>query len=1066
MDFDDRAIITDDEELEEWEHERRRWLPNVMLWLLLGLAVLGVVLLPRILSLPAVRERVVSHINEKIAPATLAVDEWSLCWRRGQRASGVSFSDPERGVDIAIGDIEVSARLLSLLPYRSVNTGTITLSNPTVKLTPQETVIEEDYNGFVAECTPTLVDDDEESDVEAVAGITDVVESQPAVVSKKKKTVATSEPLARLRRLPVKGRIVVNGGRVVLGDATFGAVTLLDQLSGALAMSGWREPLVAEAEATAPLGENSGTLAVKGELPAPELLMRREFSDPACLGSVHMAIDSLDLRTLAPLLAFFSGKKWVDSGMLDLKADISFKGREQVAAKAELGVVGLVMAVSGTAPPAPGDVHLNFAARRDNRGVVVDSCKLVSPWGEIRADGRLETSATEATPVGVVTARGRGDLATLVRDFRPLLRINEALGVNRGEVSFDAKLSGSAHERGFVGEVAAHDLALVYDNKPVRISRTPRLVLEMRLPYTESPIVDKFELTLPFAAARGAGRFDKGALSGEIDLTAMSRDYRNIIAGCPLMVGNIMFRIGSTRVGSHAQLDTTASIENLAVQLRPSKRVVVEQADIRLLCRVPLEEGLPRPVIEDISWTYAFDAGVVNGGIARVLLAAGGKPSTAEGITVAVDLELAKAIAALGTVVPLAAGTTFEGRALFNTTAEFTAGTLAARYAAAIHNFRFKSAKWGHEEREARANGSVEWRLGMDELKINETVVSGEWLEVVSSGMIRDLAGSMAAKLDGTLKVDYDVLGQRIAATGLNMAGAAGKPAARNFTFQGNLANGVSALRSYGAANGSLGVGSLYFLGLDITPADTSFKLKDGLLSLAYRTQAGAGKITLLPQIQVAIHPPVMEIDGTSLILERVPLTQPMTDMLLAMANPLLRGCLAGEGGVSLEVSEMSVPLAAGMADQIEATCRIKLHDAPFVMAGVLGEILAISGVEAKEVRFRETEITAVCRDGKVTTSPFEVSINGHIVRFHGVVGFDHSVAYIVEVPLSRKLVGKRVWPYVEGIVLRFPVGGTLTNLQFDKEGARREAQRILREAAGRVVDGGTVLEVLETLFK
>ena len=56
MDFDDRAIITDDEELEEWEHERRRWLPNVMLWLLLGLAVLGV-LLPRILSLPAVRDR-------------------------------------------------------------------------------------------------------------------------------------------------------------------------------------------------------------------------------------------------------------------------------------------------------------------------------------------------------------------------------------------------------------------------------------------------------------------------------------------------------------------------------------------------------------------------------------------------------------------------------------------------------------------------------------------------------------------------------------------------------------------------------------------------------------------------------------------------------------------------------------------------------------------------------------------------------------------------------------------------------------------------------------------------
>jgi len=85
-------------EQERWERRRRRFSLAAFLWLLLAGLVLGVVLLPRIASLPPVRDRIVGRINAALAPAALSVDDWTLRWRGGQHAEGIRFIDPARGV--------------------------------------------------------------------------------------------------------------------------------------------------------------------------------------------------------------------------------------------------------------------------------------------------------------------------------------------------------------------------------------------------------------------------------------------------------------------------------------------------------------------------------------------------------------------------------------------------------------------------------------------------------------------------------------------------------------------------------------------------------------------------------------------------------------------------------------------------------------------------------------------------------------------------------------------------------------------------------------------------------
>ena len=65
----------------------RRWLRVLLVLLLLPLLLAG--LAPRLASTGAVRRLVLGKVNARIAPASLAVDDWTFRWFGPMRISGL-----------------------------------------------------------------------------------------------------------------------------------------------------------------------------------------------------------------------------------------------------------------------------------------------------------------------------------------------------------------------------------------------------------------------------------------------------------------------------------------------------------------------------------------------------------------------------------------------------------------------------------------------------------------------------------------------------------------------------------------------------------------------------------------------------------------------------------------------------------------------------------------------------------------------------------------------------------------------------------------------------------------
>jgi hypothetical protein len=87
--------------------------------MLLLSAILLLCLLPTLLSTPAVRERVLAIVNEKMAPASLSIESWSLAWFQQQTLSNITYTDPIQKINASVPEIQLNS-LWELLPIGKI----------------------------------------------------------------------------------------------------------------------------------------------------------------------------------------------------------------------------------------------------------------------------------------------------------------------------------------------------------------------------------------------------------------------------------------------------------------------------------------------------------------------------------------------------------------------------------------------------------------------------------------------------------------------------------------------------------------------------------------------------------------------------------------------------------------------------------------------------------------------------------------------------------------------------------------------------------------------------------
>ena len=243
----------------------------------------------------------------------------------------------------------------------------------------------------------------------------------------------------------------------------------------------------------------------------------------------------------------------------------------------------------------------------------------------------------------------------------------------------------------------------------------------------------------------------------------------------------------------------------------------------------------------------------------------------------------------------------------------------------------------------------------------------------------------------------------------------------------------------------------------------------------------GQGRLTASPRAVLAPGPEQLLLPKGPLITN-VAISPQVSETMLKYIAPVLAGATRAEGEFSLHLEGTQIPLGdprqARAAGQL-AVHRLRISPGPMVaeLAALvakiealtkrerLRQILASSG-DNEVLSITDRQVDFQVAEGRVYHRDLEFLIDDVPVRSQGSVGFDQSLALMIEVPIQNKWVEKdRVLRSLAGETLKIPVAGTFQRPRIDQRAVAGLSQQLLQGAAGQAI-GDEINRQLDKLLR
>ncbi|PIE56020.1 MAG: hypothetical protein CSA34_06305 [Desulfobulbus propionicus] len=330
------------------------------------------------------------------------------------------------------------------------------------------------------------------------------------------------------------------------------------------------------------------------------------------------------------------------------------------------------------------------------------------------------------------------------------------------------------------------------------------------------------------------------------------------------------------------------------------------------------------------------------------------------------------------------------------------------------------------------ADGDVTLALGIDSAPLTGS----------ATGV---LAREQALTLEGALTPDFAELAPMITAvTGLdlNLKGRKEEPFSLLLPLDGGE------MRGRGAITAEL----LAFQGIAVQDLHLPVELEKGVMKLAATGVVNQGDLSFIPQLYIASEPKVLLHPEQHQVLREVELTEPLVDGLLAKIHPLFGVLAEPHGKVSLRLNRLDWPLGAKNADSGVFACTFDVSQVKLDSSGPLREVLRLMKLDSEQLEFRETQFSCEGANGRITCSPIHVHVAGSEMTISGSMGLDKSMDYLLEVPVTKALVGTEGYRVLEGTTIKVPIQGTIGASLVKKKVVQAAVADVLKQAAGRTL--------------
>ena len=385
------------------------------------------------------------------------------------------------------------------------------------------------------------------------------------------------------------------------------------------------------------------------------------------------------------------------------------------------------------------------------------------------------------------------------------------------------------------------------------------------------------------------------------------------------------------------------------------------------------------------------------------------------------------------------------------------------------------------QENELTFSGEVTYASAQDRLQIANCRIAGDAVQVEARGSVSALREQCAVDLAGELAYDLEKISQKLRprlGESVLLTGRDRKP----FAVSGPLAvtdvsatvrtsaesGGTSWYRRLAGLRGhcALGWQTLRCYGIDVGPGTLQTRLADGwLLCEPLRLAMAQGQVNLKPRVDLRSDPPILTLDQGP-VLERVLISPELCRGWLKFIAPLIADATAAQGTFSLQLAEAAIPLTA--PDAARAAGTLQIHSAqvgpgpltqPFVLVGeqlkaTIQRRPVGTGAAGQWLALPEQQIAFRVADRRVEHQALQLNVADLTFRSRGSVGFDQSLALLVDMPLRPEWLSPGpLQTALRGQSLQIPVGGTISEPRLDRSGLEQLTAQLLQGAATRLLD-------------
>jgi len=214
--------------------------------------------------------------------------------------------------------------------------------------------------------------------------------------------------------------------------------------------------------------------------------------------------------------------------------------------------------------------------------------------------------------------------------------------------------------------------------------------------------------------------------------------------------------------------------------------------------------------------------------------------------------------------------------------------------------------------------------------------------------------------------------------------------------------------------------------GMLIESLELPVELADSLGKIEIVGAVNKGTMSLKPTIDFSGKPAIVSLPADSTLLSAVGLTEGMSKDLLVHIHPIFKDAAVSRGTVDLAMENFRWPLDREARNDAAFSGSLTFNGVKLQAGGLLAPLLDVMKVDDREIILSEQPMTFVGENGRVRCSPLEASVNEYTLKLSGSIGFDQSLDYLAQIPVTRKMVSGDVYKYLEGTYISVPIGGTV----------------------------------------